>query len=171
MDIEIVQPHDLEMVIKDVTQEYSSLSSKIRHGEKEQRSLQNQLGVSDWDDLWVLVEDGYYLIQMVVKDKDSRSVTITKNIEFESTFDKSLFTVMNTNFMKNEVLIKVNKAKDATKSIIHSSIKGYKLKDQKEVTLTSKIQVWHPTDLILLPKDEMWQLKAIGGTGSYRWSS
>jgi len=94
MDIHVVQPYEIQMTIKDVTKEFRNLKNEIIGGEKNQRSLQKQLKVTEWDDLWILVEDGYYLIQMVVKDKDEREITITENLMFNSIIDDSLFTIV-----------------------------------------------------------------------------
>ena len=53
------------------------------------------------------------------------------------------------------------------------------MRSEKDVKITRPVKIDHPTDLVLLPflkrteepeRGELWQLKAIGGTGYYQWS-
>ena len=47
-----------------------------------------------------------------------------------------------------------------------------KIKDEAECTITGPVKIQHPTDLIILPylgdfKGEIWQLRSLGGSGTY----
>lgn len=74
------------------------------------------------------MEGGYYLLSIVVKDKDGTPVTLTNNLKFDTMINTTLFTVQSSNLMKNELLIKVNKNgfhHMASKSIITARLKNY----------------------------------------------
>jgi hypothetical protein len=52
--------------------------------------------------------------------------------------------------------------------------------EEKELTITGPVQIVHPTPSILLPyvkdrdgrlKPEQWTMKAVGGSGTYVWTS
>jgi hypothetical protein len=54
-----------------------------------------------------------------------------------------------------------------------------RLRAEKEIIIIKQIKIIHPTDLVLLPyignladqnyNGEIWQMKAEGGTGHYKW--
>lgn len=54
-----------------------------------------------------------------------------------------------------------------------------KLSQEKEVTITGPVGIFHQSDAILLPQvlhqginvGEIWHLQAFGGSGAYRWES
>jgi hypothetical protein len=51
---------------------------------------------------------------------------------------------------------------------------GRKIKDEKEIFITSPVKILHPNDLILLPivqGGQIYQINAAGGTGSYNIES
>lgn len=101
--------------------------------------------------------------------------------------------------IKSEMIVKVGAhahAEEPTlahKTIFTSTLKQIKtthknkypvdtnrVKDEKEITITGPVKIIHPTPSILLPlvksldgsiPGEMWQLKALGGSGHYIWNS
>lgn len=63
---------------------------------------------------------------------------------------------------------------------IKYKVDSNRLRDEKEITITGPVKIIHPTPSILLPvlksadgtiPGEMWQLKALGGSGDYVWIS
>ena len=140
------------MLIRDV----SGKKLDIKGGESDAKSLQKQLGVEEWDDMWIMVEGNQYLVSLELQDKEGLPITLTPNLQFESTFNSTFFEVISSNLMKNEILIRVKDNdlvnNNAVKSIVSSKLLGdYKLTGQREAILTSRVKIIHATDLIILP--------------------
>ena len=143
-------------------------------------------------DRWVLVIEKVYLVKAKLMDRDGNSIMLTKNLKFESEMDKSYFELIASNSIGSEMIVKVKKdidLKQAKKTIFKTHLKSIisnmrpqyqydanKIKDQAEVTITGPVKIQHPTDLILLPflgegRGEIWELRSLGGSGTYQSES
>jgi len=180
----------------DISEVYS-LGLLSNSGEKVS-SFAAQLKVSKWAQSWIMVEGKTYLVKAELFDKDANSILLTNNLEFASHFDKKYLQLLESNSIRSEYIVKVvthqhSEPLPAHKTVISASLsqiktkqlKKYvvdsnKIKDEKEITITSPVKIVHPTPSVLLPYlkskggkfiPEMWHMKALGGSGSYNWKT
>lgn len=139
-------------------------------------------------DRWVLVINKVYLVKAKLMDREGNSIMLTKNLKFESEMDKSYFELLASNPIGSQMIVRVRKdidLKHAKKTLFKTHLKSIisnmrpqykydanKIKDQAEVTITGPVKIQHPNDLILLPflgdgRGEMWELRSLGGSGTY----
>jgi len=107
-----------------------------------------------------MVEGNQYLVSLELQDKEGLPITLTPNLQFESFFNSTFFEVIASNLMKNEIVVRVKDNdlvnNNAVKSIVTSKLLGdYKVTGQREAILTSRVEIIHPTDLIILPPQQV----------------
>ena len=58
---------------------------------------------------WVLVIERVYLVKAKLMDKEGNSIMLTKNLNFESDFDKNYFELLAINPIGSEMIVRVKK--------------------------------------------------------------
>lgn len=91
-----------------------------------QNSFENQLGIKEWNaGPWILVEDSVYLIKAFVHDENGQKITLTSNVEITNKWESQYLTVLHSNPIGSELVVRVKKLEDlskARKSIFSSTL-------------------------------------------------
>jgi len=106
--VKIVTPSLLDVDIVDVSQQM--LDAKTFLIDDMTKSYTEQLGVTEWDSNWILVEGNYYLIKIFLFDRDKHPIQLTDNLVFNNIIDPSHFEVVKINKIKSEFIVKAKKA-------------------------------------------------------------
>lgn len=195
--INVVEPFYLEIELCDVTEAYER-NANLSNSKEFVSSFASQLNATRFSSNWIMVESKTYLVKVLLYDKERNRILMTSNLEFAHAYDSKFFSVLAQNLVASELIVKVaahssEEPTPAHKTIFTSTLKQIKttqkdkykvdstrLRDEKEVTITSPVKIIHPTPSILLPvlksidgtiPGEMWQLTAKGGSGHYVWAS
>ena len=117
------------------------------------------------------MEGKTYLVKLFMFDQDHNQIILGKNVEFAHVIDPKFIKLIEKNLIGSELILQAVKHDHghapvtAHKTIFSASLKeikttqtekykvdSNKLKDEKEITITSPIKVLHPTTSILLPE-------------------
>lgn len=184
----VVAPESLSIECEDVTKEIGE------QGVDEFSSI--HLDVVDEDARgsvdrnWVMVEGRYYYLKQFLFDEQLRKIQLTKNLLFGLSMDTDYIEVVNVNSENSRILVKAKKTGNIKltgfleevqrRSESHFNFDLSKLKDEKDVEITSQVKITSIPRIIRLPwlgyragapAQQMWTLNSIGGTGAYHWSS
>jgi len=66
--------------------------------------------VKEWENNWVLIEEHYYLIKMIVYDRDRNLIDLTENLVFQRLFDSEFFDIITVNTIESEFVVRAKKA-------------------------------------------------------------
>lgn len=185
--VQIVYPDLLDIDTVDVTDEM--LNRKALLVDDLLNPYHKQLGVQEWDNNLVFIQDHYYLMKVQLYDKDKHQIQLTKNLVFENFIDTEYFDIISTNKIKSEFIVKAKKTTVQDKRVLitatlkeikserspyHYVVDQSRLRSEKEIRITGPVSIIHPTDLVLLPylrasdeskNGEIWHLRAQGGSG------
>jgi hypothetical protein len=106
--VRVVVPFLLDIEIADVTPQMLASSSILVDDPK--RSFQDQLGVSEWDSNWILVEGNYYYMKIFVFDRDKNQILLSDNLLFNNAIDLTHFELVKVNKIKSEFVVRAKKA-------------------------------------------------------------
>ncbi len=120
---------------------------------------------------------------------------MTDNLVIKNLIESEYFEIVKTNKINSEIIVRTQKPTPKNKKIVYASyleqiksefprytykVDQTRLRVEKEIIVTERVKISHPTDLILLPllrnpieankQGEIWQLSALGGSGFYQWS-
>jgi hypothetical protein len=80
--VKVVFPSLLDIEIADVTEQMLTRNTLLVEGLH--NPYRQQLGVTEWDHNWVLVQDHYYLLSIYIYDKDKNPIQLTENLVFQN---------------------------------------------------------------------------------------
>jgi nuclear pore complex protein Nup210 len=150
---------------------------------------------------WILVEERYYLVNMFLFDEAKHRIELTENLVFDFSLNTEFIDVFDVNRVSssnsqksNLYLIKAKKVIQRTSAVgtltevatndeLVYPFNFDRLVVERGVQITSQVGIIHPTPEIRLPylgyhkqpnkgiEKQLWSLPAIGGTGTYTWSS
>ncbi len=98
----------LDVEIVDVTQHM--IDAKTILVDDLSKPFTEQLGITDWDSNWILVEGNYYLIKIFLFDRDKHPIHLTENLIFNNILDRNHFDIIKLNRINSEFIVKAKKA-------------------------------------------------------------
>lgn len=148
--VNVVEPAWIDLKITDVSDKLNNSFNPRGYGKT---SYQNQLGIEEWDNQWVLVEKRKYLLKAVLYDEHNRKIHLSDNLNFGQILDKTHLKALQINKIGSEILFEVlplkdQKAQTAMVQVDLNSIKSMsppltytpdRLVAEKELTITSPV--------------------------------
>ena len=205
--VHIVPPDQLEIEVFDITEKVSEFGLENyatliynADDDNEIKELKDKL-VDLHDNTWILVEERYYLANMILFDQGKHKIELTENLMFSLNLDPEFVEIYSTyniavtkGQQSNLYIIKALKIVNMSKAIgrlaqVKSSDESVyrfdyeRLIVERGIQITSQIKIMHPTPEIRLPylgyykasnkgiEKQLWKLPSTGGTGHYKWES
>ena len=203
----IVPPDQLEIEVFDITDKVNEFGLKnyataVYNSEydHEIKELKEKL-IDLHDDTWILVEERYYLVNMILFDQGKHKIELTKNLLFNLNLDPEFIGIYSTyniavtkGQQSNLYIIKALKMVNKIKAVERlAQVKSSdelvyrfdyeRLIVERGIQITSQIKISHPTAEIRLPylgyykalkkgiEKQLWKLLSTKETGHYKWES
>ena len=95
--INVVEPFKVQLEFADISDIYGK--TKLVNKKNAVSSFGKQLGVEQWTQNWIMVEDKTYLVRVLLFDKDDNQIYLTSNIEFGYLADSTYLDVIESNLI------------------------------------------------------------------------
>ena len=115
--VKVVFPHLLDIEVVDVTH---LLKAPVR--DEDGKTYYEQLGVSEWDSNWILIEGHSYLMRVFLFDRDKHPIYLTDNLVFNNILDPAHFEVVKFNPINSEFIVRAKKATRSDQKLLVVSI-------------------------------------------------